>query len=107
LALTSYNIYVFIISFDLSVLQYILHSYMVDLYYEFLVTLLLKYLLSVIHKGYEALNCKLCDIQTKPKLEESMKELIQNYRILSETIQLFNSLFGYQLLLIIFHCGLH
>ncbi|KAJ3648116.1 hypothetical protein Zmor_019950 [Zophobas morio] len=36
-----------------------------------------------------------------------MKNCLQNYRLLGQTIDVVNKLFGFQLLLIIFHSGLH
>ncbi|EFA07606.1 gustatory receptor 109 [Tribolium castaneum] len=82
-------------------------SPMGDLFYEFQTFNLITCLLQSIKVRYEVLNEKLVMItKRKAKSLYELQEMVQIYRILGETIEIYNSLFGYQILLITFHCGL-
>lgn len=77
-----------------------------DLLFEFSLTTLIAILVRRIKNRYKNLNNKLLQISTKVeiKLDEVLK-LMQMYRILSETVQIFNELFGYLFVLMFFHFG--
>ncbi|KAJ3647946.1 hypothetical protein Zmor_019788 [Zophobas morio] len=77
----------------ITVLQSFILGSVIDIYYEFLVVILLNTLINNFGSRYRDLNTKLINS-------------LQNYRLLGESIDLFNKMFAYQILLIILHCGL-
>ncbi|KAJ3647925.1 hypothetical protein Zmor_019771 [Zophobas morio] len=71
-------------------------------YYEFLVIVLWLSLIESFKARYESLNRKLVAARKRHSILE-VRNLAQLYGILGETVETFNKLFGYQILLIIFH----
>ena len=77
-----------------------------ELYYEFLIILLITSLVGCLKRRYEQLNDNLRKLRGRNNLEIVVHHLIRDYRTLAESVEIFNTLFGYQIILIIFHCGL-
>lgn len=55
---------------------------------------------------YQTLNAKLMTITTSSRMIRGLQQFVRIYRILGETIEIFNNLFGYKILLIIFLIGM-
>lgn len=77
-----------------------------EMCYEFLIVLLLTALVQAFEVRYKDLNERLMKLSRNGTTFQELLSLAQSYRILGETVDIFNELFGYQLVLIIFHCGL-
>ena len=77
-----------------------------EMCYEFLIVLLLTALVQAFEVRYKDLNERLMKLSNNGTTFQELLSLAQSYRILGETVDIFNELFGYQLVLIIFHCGL-
>ncbi|KAJ3647940.1 hypothetical protein Zmor_019784 [Zophobas morio] len=67
---------------------------------------LAELLIEKIRSGYVNVNCNLVKCLQSPNCLHEMRALTRDYRILGETIDIYNHLFGYQLMLIVLHCGL-
>ena len=89
----------------ITVLQSFILGSVIDIYYEFLVVILLNTLINNFGSRYRDLNTKLIKIRSTSSLNE-LRHIVQNYRLLGESIDLFNKMFAFQILLIILHCGL-
>ena len=107
LLLGGYFLFVWSIQSKTTLLTCFVLSNMTDLYYEFLFVDFVKYVLKVLKSAYENLNKRVLFQENLGLCEELMKSYAQNYRLLGETIDTVNKLFGFQILLIIFHTGLH
>ena len=90
----------------ISMLKFLIVAPFLDLYVEFLIVCLVITLVDAIKRRYKFLNKKLLYVCGGPTLLQETKILAQDYRILSETIQIFSSLFGYKIILVFLHCGL-
>lgn len=77
----------------------------INVYREFLLTFLLYAFVECFKVRYEEINAKLVKIEKKEKFIEEVTNLCQYYRLLGETLDVFNSTFGYQIVLIIFFNG--
>ncbi|KAJ3636560.1 hypothetical protein MTP99_000093 [Tenebrio molitor] len=77
----------------------------IQLYYEFLIIILLRSLVEGLKNRYEDLNDRLLRISKRPNILHELSSIAHSYRILGENVEICNKLFGYQVLLIIFHCG--
>ncbi|KAJ3647942.1 hypothetical protein Zmor_019785 [Zophobas morio] len=103
--LTAYELYIWLMIFDFSVIKFLpVLSYM--RYYKFMVTTLAEILIGKIRSGYVNLNRNLVKSYHSPNFLHEMRALTRDYRILGETIDTYNNLFGYQIILIMLHCGL-
>ena len=95
------------LSLNMPPVKVLLISPFVELYYEYLLITLLTTFVDKIRSGYSHLNASLIKWSHDPKFINEMRTLSQDYRRLGHTIDVFNDLFGYQMILIIFHCGAH
>lgn len=77
-----------------------------DLYYEFLIIILIRSIVKSIKIRYSELNEKFLKIQCSQNLTPELQNLVENFRILGETIEIVNNLFGFHIILILFHSGL-
>jgi hypothetical protein len=78
-----------------------------DMYYEFLTVNLLNCFIQSFKSRYEDLNERLLNIGKERKVVRELTKLTHCYRILGETIEIFNKMFGVQqIIIIIFHCGI-
>ncbi|EFA07608.1 gustatory receptor 111 [Tribolium castaneum] len=103
----TYQLYCWSSFLKISVLQSLWASPTCDLMYEFQIFTFLMSLLQSIKRRYVLLNEKVEAIKTSPKMRHELQKLAQVYRILGETIETWNKLFGYQILLITFQSGLN
>ena len=105
LVLATYEIYVWLMVFDFSVIKFFpAVSYM--RYYKLMIIMLAEILIEKIRSGYLNVNRNLVNCLQSPNCLHEMRALTRDYRILGETIDIYNDLFGYQLMLIMLHCGL-
>ena len=81
-------------------------STLYDLYYQFLVVLLINSLVRSFRSRYEFLNNQLIRDCSSSKFLLELKSVAQTYRILGEAVQTFNRLFGSQIIIIMVQCGL-
>ena len=91
---------------QMSFLETLFTTCAIESFYEFLIVLLLDGLLGCLKTRYKALNAKLLKIPEKGKFVQDLRSIVHDYRILGETVAMFNKIFGYQIVLIIFHFGL-
>lgn len=84
----------------------VLISPVLDIYYEFIVFILLATFLNILGNGYKNLKSRLEKLLKNLELVDEMSYLVAEYRVLGETIEFLNSIFGFQLFLITFHTGL-
>ena len=101
-----YQLYVWSKFFDRSIVKIACISSLKETYYLFLVILLLRGLVQAFKSRYEDLNEKLANVKKEIKIRDSLRQINKEYRVLGETVEIFNNIFGYQILLIIFHGGL-
>ncbi|KAJ3648119.1 hypothetical protein Zmor_019952 [Zophobas morio] len=101
-----YQIYVWSNFVAMPVWKMVIFSGCMEICYEFLVVLLLTALVQAFEVRYKDLNERLMDVSKKAAIFDELQSLVKAYRILGETVEIFNELFGHQLVLIIFHCGL-
>lgn len=90
----------------LTYLQALWNSPMFDLFYEFQIFTFLTCIVQCIKMRYKMLNTKLITSTKSSKMIQEVQQLVQIYRILGEIIESFNKVFGYEILLIIFHTGM-
>lgn len=69
---------------------------MFDVLYEFLIFMFFTCIVQLIKQRYKNLNNKLLTLQKSTKMIQELQLFVQIYRILGETIEIFNKLFGYQ-----------
>lgn len=95
--------------FDFSWLQTTWIVPTLEFYEEFLVVQLIDALVQSIRARYRALNSRLievCQNSETNKMDQELANLSHLYRLLGENVDTFNSIFGYQILLTLFHWGL-
>ncbi|EFA07611.1 gustatory receptor 114 [Tribolium castaneum] len=79
----------------------------VDRCYEFQVVTLIVAFLKCFNNRYKELNHRLLKcLNNNQKVLQEYQNLVCYHRLLGETIDAFNKLFGYQILLLVFHAGL-
>ncbi|KAJ3651178.1 hypothetical protein Zmor_017234 [Zophobas morio] len=105
LLLVVYQMYILSSTTQLSPIKILFLTGSVQHFVEYLVSILLNCLVQVFKSRYKDLNARLVEIE-KAHISREMKNLVQSYRILSENVHIFNSLFGYQIILIMFHFGI-
>ncbi|KAJ3647928.1 hypothetical protein Zmor_019774 [Zophobas morio] len=87
-------------------LKLVLANTVSDFYYEFLISVLIHTVVKALKSRHQDLNIRLIYLSRKPTVAQEMRKVVLQYRLLGETTEMFSSMFGYQILLIIFHCGL-
>ena len=105
LLLVVYQVNILSSTTQLSPIKILFLTGSVEHFVEYLVSILLNCLVQVFNSRYKDLNARLVEIK-KAHISREMKNLVQSYRILSENVHIFNSLFGYQIILIMFHFGI-
>ncbi|KAJ3647927.1 hypothetical protein Zmor_019773 [Zophobas morio] len=100
-----YILYTWIQLLKVSVFKVFLTYPILELYYDFLVIVLFSTLVEAFKSRYNDLSGTLSQIFASGD-ERALKTLAQLYRILGDTIDIFNKIFGYQIILIILRCGL-
>ncbi|KAJ3636559.1 hypothetical protein MTP99_000093 [Tenebrio molitor] len=101
----AYVLYVWANVLELSYCRLFIMGGFIQLYYEFLIIILLRSLVEGLKNRYEDLNDRLLRISKRPNILHELSSIAHSYRILGENVEICNKLFGYQVLLIIFHCG--
>ncbi|EFA07610.1 gustatory receptor 113 [Tribolium castaneum] len=79
---------------------------LLDYLFAFELIILINVLTESIKVRYKDLNKRLLKISGSPKVTEELKHLVFYHRILGEVVELINKIFGYQIILIVFLCGL-
>ena len=95
--------------FDFSWLESLWMSPIVEFYEEFLVMVLMHALVESIKVRYRKLNSRLvevCQNSETNKMDQELSNLSHVYRTLGDNIDAFNSIFGCQILVTLFHWGL-
>jgi hypothetical protein len=100
-----YSICVWSSLFGFTIWKTVLVTGWKEMYYEFLTVNLLNCFIQSFKSRYEDLNERLLNIGKERKVVPELTKLAHCYRILGETIEIFNKMFGVQQLMIIFHCG--
>ncbi|EFA07607.1 gustatory receptor 110 [Tribolium castaneum] len=95
-----YQIHVWTSKEKISFLRGFWLSPAVDMFYEFQIIELMTSVVKSLESRYADLNENFLQCQ-----DEKFESFVYYHRILGETVDLFNSLFGYQTLLITFHIG--
>ncbi|EFA07603.1 gustatory receptor 106 [Tribolium castaneum] len=106
LCYSTYGIQVFGTMQRTSFFKTFLNSCLMDVYYEFLLISLINILIRSFKSRYKDLNQKLETACEQSKSVEELMNIANYYRILGDTVEIFNSLFGYQIILVIFDCCL-
>jgi hypothetical protein len=100
-----YSTYVWSSMFGFTLWKTVIVTGLKEMYYEFLTVNLLNSFIQSFKSRYEDLNERLLKIGKERKAIQELADLAHCYRILGETIEIFNKMFGVQLIMIIFHCG--
>ena len=95
------------VTVDLSMSSIVFTTSIVEMYYEYLLIMLWTHVIDRLRCGYVHLNAKLSKWSLSPKFIFELRNLTQDYRLLGEATEIYNDLFGFQLILILFHCGGH
>lgn len=80
-----------------------------DIYYHFQLTIVLTTLVKVIRVRYEDLSTKLVKTCEETKLGDfvvEIRNMASIFRILGDSIEVFNEIFGFRIILLMFHWGL-
>lgn len=101
-----YEMYIWSIVLEFSFLKGIVMGPLIDLYYEFQMVIFITCIVNCIKSRYEDLNSRILKLYSDKNIVRELRKLIELYRILGEIIEVFNKLFGYQIILVIFHSGL-
>ena len=101
-----YELYVWSIFMKIPLWKVFIFTGFMEVYYEFLLVSLVTALVQDFEARYKDLNEKIVITSKKGTAFPELLNLVQAYRILGETVEIFNQIFGHQLVLIIFHCGL-
>lgn len=105
-AFSFYELYSWTSFLKISYLQGLWNSPFLDLFYQCQIFTLLMCIVQSIKIRYKSLNAKLITCQKSPRIIQELQQLVKIYRMLGETIEIFNKLFGYKILLIIFYSGM-
>ncbi|KAJ3647929.1 hypothetical protein Zmor_019775 [Zophobas morio] len=106
ITLLGHGVWIFSTSAKFSFLKLFLFVPVIHLYYEFLTVSVLIILVEAFKSRYKLLSHKVLIFSNKNRLVQETKTIAQNYQILGETVQIFNGIFGYKIILIILHCAL-
>ncbi|KAJ3647913.1 hypothetical protein Zmor_019762 [Zophobas morio] len=77
----------------------------IEVCYETVVIFLINVINDIIKRRYRLLNTKLVEVLRGSKVIQELENVAECYQILGETATSFNRIFGYQMLIIVFHCG--
>lgn len=102
LLVLSCQVYVWSNFLNMPLLEAIIFGGWIQMYYEFLMVLLIKSLIDCFKVRYKILNETLLKISNDTRVIINLKKLVQKYRLLFGTVNIFNSIFGYQILLLLF-----
>ncbi|XP_044264873.1 uncharacterized protein LOC123011490 [Tribolium madens] len=102
----AYEMYIWSIVLELSFFKGLTMGPIIDLYYEFQFIAFLTCVIECVRVRYEDLNARLFRLNSSLSIVKDLRNLVEYYRILGEIIDIFNTLFGYQIILLIFHSGL-
>lgn len=105
MSFTLYQMYVWSQIVKTSFSRVLFTSYIFNYFFEYGLTVLLCCLTQIIKTRYKNLNKKVLKIFHSPKITEQ-KRLVHYHSILGETIEIFNKISGFQIVLIIFDCGM-
>ncbi|EFA07604.1 gustatory receptor 107 [Tribolium castaneum] len=77
-----------------------------DMYFEFLLVMFMAALVRSFEARYKILNNELLQVcLSTQKFKKEVKRIMQIYRVLGQNIQIFNEVFGYAIVLMLFHHG--
>ena len=91
---------------QLSILKVIIPTCMFECYYEFFLIIVINALVQSFKSRYQDLNRRVLIVFQETKTVQKWRALAQDYRILGETVDVFNKMFGWQIVLMMFHFGL-
>lgn len=77
----------------------------IDMFYEFQSIFSISFILICFKNRYKNLNMSLEQYNNNQIIVQKFQNLVYCHRILGENIDVFNSLYGYHILLILFHIG--
>ena len=100
-------IYGWSLTVDLSMSSIVFTTSIVEMYYEYLLIMLWTHVIDKLRCGYIYLNENLSKWSLSPKFIFQLRNLTQDYRLLGEATEIYNDLFGFQMILILFHGGGH
>ncbi|KAJ3651182.1 hypothetical protein Zmor_017235 [Zophobas morio] len=98
----AYEVYIWSLVIKLSVVKILFISGFAEMFNEYLLILLMRCLVQVLQSRYEDLNNRLLNMK-EVEVSRVLKNLVHSYRLLNECVYTFSNLFGYQIILIIFH----
>nr|XP_015837081.1 PREDICTED: uncharacterized protein LOC107398224 [Tribolium castaneum] len=101
-----YITYIWSLVLGYSFIKSLLTDILLELFYALQVIILIRCLVISIKMRYQGLNNKLRQLHSSPNIVQELRKLVEYFRILGEMIDLFNDLFGYPIILFIFHSGL-
>nr|XP_015837070.1 PREDICTED: uncharacterized protein LOC107398216 [Tribolium castaneum] len=105
ICITGHEIYTWSIFIDMPFYKIFLQTGYVDLVFEFFLIMFMAALLKSFEVRYKTLNKKLIHISNQKMNQVEVKKFMQIYRILGQNIQIFNELFGYPIVFMLFHFG--
>ncbi|KAJ3648123.1 hypothetical protein Zmor_019955 [Zophobas morio] len=100
-----YQIFVWSSLIESSIWEMIFLGGIWEAYFEFLSVQLMLVIICSFQNRYAKIN-ELVFILKKVRFVQDLKTLARSYRLLGETVDVFNKIFGWPLVFIIFHCGL-
>ncbi|KAJ3648133.1 hypothetical protein Zmor_019959 [Zophobas morio] len=98
--------YVWASLMHLSILKVIIVTCVFECYYEFFLITVINALVQSFKSRYQNLNHRVLVVFQETKTVQKWRALAQDYRILGETVDVFNEMFGWQIVLMMFHFGL-
>ena len=106
LTFSGYFTWMYSQTFKISLLSALIISPVTSYYYEFLTVCLLISVVEAFRNRFKCLNKKLLIVFDESELVKEAKLFAQGDRILNETVQIFNNVFSYKIILVILHCAL-
>ncbi|XP_044264791.1 uncharacterized protein LOC123011435 [Tribolium madens] len=101
-----YITYIWSLVLDYPFIKSFLTGLLLELFYEYQVIILIRCVVISIKIRYKDLNKKLRELHSSQNVISDLQNLVEYFRILGEMIDLLNDLFGYQIILFLFHSGL-
>ena len=105
LLLSFYPLYTGTVMFKSSFWRSFNTNLSIEMCYEIVVVSLINIISDVIKRRYKVLNTKTVEVLKGPKVIQELENVVECYQILGETAATFNAIFGYQILIIVFHSG--
>ena len=102
----TYQMYVWCTLMQMSGMTLLFFNGVMQAYVEYLIVLLVNGIVQGFKSRYEDLNLKFCQARKKGTILSEIRSLVEIYRMLGESVNIFNTLFGYQFILIIFRFGI-